>query len=134
MSAIAPIVVKNASNDDVTLSPLRGAAGDRVPAEWRYDGSAALPIAMRTSLKLSSQDNGPKTARRLVADGVVPITQVDSQGQFSVVARVPIHMELTLPTNVPASSVTDAATVLLNAIASAPFKTAASSGYAPIGA
>jgi len=130
VAAISAITVKNSANVDVIFSPLRGAAGDKATALWRVE-DAALPMGMRVTLAISTQDNGPKTARRLIADCVVPVTYTDpATGLPAVLARIPAHLEVTLPTNVASSLLADRTVMQMNAFASTAVKAMLASGYA----
>jgi len=131
----ANIVVKAPDNSDVTFTALSGSAGDRVPAIYRNDSDGTLPLGMRPTFRIATQDNGPKTARRLTVDGVWPTVYTDTQtGQKGVLARIPLHLELTLPTNADAYSVGFYSSILLALCASTAVKDSAVAGYAPTSA
>jgi len=134
MPTMANIVVKNAAAASVTFTALSGSAGDRSPARWRYDGDGTAPNSTRPSFSMLSKDNGPRTARQIVMDGAVPFTYTDAATGLKVAKdRVPIHVEITLPTSLPASFLLDAGTMLTNLVASALAQASIGAGTAPTG-
>jgi len=133
MGKMTIIGVKDGANNDVFFDPLSASAGDKVPALWRLNNDASLPTGMRATIKLSTQDNGPKTARRLIMEATYPIVSTSpSTGQKVVVANVPARLEILLPSNVPSDVVVNAATLFSNVAASLQVKDAIATGYAPV--
>lgn len=133
MPQMANVTVKAANGTtDVVFTALTASGGDRAPARWRVEDSTK-PQNARITVSAYTEDNGPKTARRLIVQGAYPTTSTNtSTGQISVVARTPIRLEFTLPTNVASTENDEAAAVLLNFVASALIKSSAASGYAPV--
>jgi len=134
MPSMANIVVKDASNVDFTLSALSASAGDKVPARWRADanGFEAVPAGLRPQFEVVSQDNGPKTARRVTVKGFHTAVYTNaSTGLVGLTAKVPFSFEIVLPTNIGSADVAQASTIAANFVASTLMKSVYSTGYAP---
>lgn len=129
MPTMANITVKNAANADVVYVAKVPSAGDKTPAVWTFDGAHAIQ-GFRPKFVLGTRDNGPKNARILEGSLSFPvIATVDSVDVR--VATVPISLVATLPTNVDASKVYDAAVQATNLFVATLVRQCFSTGYAP---
>lgn len=133
MPQMANVTVKAANGTtDVVFTALTASGGDKAPARWRVEDTTK-PANARIAVSLTTVDNGPKTARRMVIEGVYPTPVTDSTTNVTtVLARAPMRLEFTLPTNIASANNTEAAAVLLNFAAAQLIKDSASSGYAPV--
>lgn len=79
MSNMTNIVVKDASNNDVTYEVVNRAGPDGTFAVWT-DMSSPVPI-FRPTFRVSTKANGPGTARRVSIEyrAPIPIPQPDNQ-------------------------------------------------------
>jgi hypothetical protein len=132
---MASITVKKADGTtDITYDQLAGAGGDNIPAVWRQDTGAAagLPVGLRSSFKLASKWNGPKTARQLTFEFSMPYAVQDSTTTlYSARDRVQISLNMLVPQAIPNSEITEAVYQALNLCAATLIKQSAASGYAP---
>lgn len=126
MPSIANVTVKKADGTtDIVYDALTGAAGDGSPAVWRQDtgANAALPVGFRALVQMSSVNNGPKTARRLVVTFKRPYAVLNSTtGRYESYDENFGRFEFTGPNAIPASENSEAAHQLTNLLASAHFK------------
>jgi len=131
MPTLADITVKNAAAANVTFTAISASAGDKSPARWRLE-TAGIPLGLRANLEIASQDNGPKTARRVVVSGNFPFTYTDTTtSQKVLLARMPFRTEFTLPSNLDPAQLADASVIATNVLASALVQAVLASGYAP---
>lgn len=131
MSQIANITVKkNDGTTDIVYTAVVPSAGDKTPAIWRSNtvGSAA---AHRPELRVSSQSNGPKTARRVEVTFVYPTTVTGSDGKVTVSDRQVFTGAWVIPTGMPDADVNEAISQGVNLLASTLLKDTLKSGYAP---
>jgi len=131
MAQIANITVKkNDGTTDATYTAVVPSAGDKTPAIWRNQsvGSAA---AHRPELRVSSQSNGPKTARRVEATFVYPTTATGSDGKVIVSDRLVFTGSWVLPQGMPDADINEAVSQGVNLLASTLMKDTLKSGYAP---
>lgn len=134
MPAMANIVVKkNDGTTDITYDQLAPSAGDGVPAVWRQDtGNGAVPNGMRPQLKLTTNWNGPRTARTARFDYAYPHTFVNSTtGQSESKDKVVFNGTVILPQGVTQATLDEASSQLSNLLGSALIKLALKSGYSP---
>ncbi len=134
MPSMASITVKkNDGTTDIVYDALAGSGGDSSPAAWRQDTGAAagLPVGLRSSFKVSSKWNGPKTARQLAFEYVMPYAVQDSTTTlYSAKDRVVLTGVVTMPQAIPASSLNEVAQGL-NLLAATLIKQSVQAGYAP---
>lgn len=134
MPTMASITVKkNDGTTDIVYDALSGSGGDSSPAAWRQDtgAPAALPVGLRSTLKVMSKDNGPKTARQLRVNYAMPYAVQDSTTTlYSAKDKVVFEGIFTLPLAIPASVTDEAVAQLCNLMASDLVKAMARSGYA----
>lgn len=129
MPSMADITVKNVANADVVYVAKVASAGDKTPAKWSCDAAHAV-VGFRPWMTVNTRDNGPRNAR--IVEGVfnAPIIAVVN-GVDTIVARVPINLSGTLPTNVDGAKVYDAIFQATNLFVSTLMRSVYSTGYAP---
>lgn len=132
MPTMANITVKRADGvTDVTYSALSGSGGDTSPAVWRQDIGNGNPMGMRPMLRVWTKFNGPRTARVLDAEFVLPVTYVETDtGLTKELARIPFKLNAVLPLNITNSALAEAVQGV-NLLSSLGFKDVVWSGYAP---
>lgn len=134
MPTMANITVKKADGTtDIVYDALSASGGESSPAVWRQDTGAVagLPVGLRAVFKLQSQWNGPKTARQMKFNFVLPYAVQDSTTTlYSAKDRVVLDGIITLPQGIPAATLNEAVQAL-NLLAASLTKTAVQSGYAP---
>lgn len=129
MPSMADITVQNAAAASVVYVAKVASAGDKTPAKWTLDAAHAIP-GFRPWVTVNTRDNGPKNARIVEAVYNMPIV-TEINGVDTIVARVPINLAATLPTNVDASQVYDASVMATNLFVSTLFRLVYNTGYAP---
>lgn len=134
MPSMASITVKKADGTtDITYDALAASGGESSPAVWRQDTGAAagLPVGLRSTFKMSSKWNGPKTARHVSFEAAMPYAVQDSTTTlYSAKDRVVFTANFTLPQAIPASALNEVAQVL-NLMAASLVKSSVQAGYAP---
>jgi hypothetical protein len=132
---MASITVKKADGTtDIVYDAVTASGGENSPAVWRQDTGAAagLPVGLRSTFKLASKWNGPKTARQLTFEGVMPYAVQDTTTTlYSAKDRSVFTATFTLPQSIPAAQLNEAAAQILNLCAAALVKSSAQAGYAP---
>lgn len=123
-------VKKNDGSTDVTYTAIQAAAGDKIPAVWR-NNSVGLSPGVRPELRLQSQSNGPKTARRLDGTYQWPSTAVGTDGRVNVVDRGILNISGVVPQGMTDADINEFVAQGLNLFASALIKQSFQSGYAP---
>lgn len=136
MPSMASITVKkNDGTTDIVFDQLTGSGGEGSPAVWRQDTGAAagLPVGLRSTFKLSSKWNGPKTARQLSFELSFPYAVQDSTTTlYSAKDKVVYSGVITMPQAIPISSLNEAAAQGLNLLAATLIKQSVQAGYAPV--
>nr|QDH89069.1 MAG: hypothetical protein H1Bulk30739e362_000002 [Leviviridae sp.] len=132
MATAADITVKKADGTtDIIWSLVASSGGDNSPAVWRSN-TAPGTLGQRPTFKISTRDNGNKTARRVDISGVFPSVYTNSaSGQTEVRATIPFSASFAVPQNIVTTDLNEAAAQLCNLIASALSKSAISTGFAP---
>ncbi len=118
---------------NITYDALAASGGDGSPAVWRQDTGAAagLPVGLRSTFKMWSTWNGPKTARQVKANFVMPYAVQDSTTTlYSAKDRVVADFIITLPQAIPSANLNEAYQVC-HLIAATLFKQAVAAGYSP---
>lgn len=127
-------VKKNDGTTDIVYDALSPSAGDNVPAVWRQDTGnvAGLPVGLRSTLKVWTRDNGPKTARqfKLMFDRPYP-TQDSTTTKYSATDKVHLELIVTIPNAMPASEINEGVAQGFNLIDDALMHSCAKAGYAP---
>jgi hypothetical protein len=133
MPSMASITVKKADGTtDIVYDALAASGGEGSPAVWRQDTGAAagLPVGLRSLFKLMSKWNGPKTARQMSFEFVMPYaTQDTTTTLYSSKDRVVITGLVTMPQGIP-SAVLNEVNQGLNLLASTLVKSCVQAGYA----
>lgn len=135
MPSMASITVKKADGTtDIVYDALSASGGDNSPAVWRQDtgATAGLPVGLRNLFKLWTAWNGPKTARAMKFNFVVPYAVQDTTTTlYSAKDRVVFDGIVTIPQGIPASAINEAVYQGLNLLASTLVKQSGAAGYAP---
>lgn len=129
MPNMGNITVKNVANADVTYVAKVASAGDKTPARWSADAAHAI-VGFRPQMTVNTRDNGPRNARIVEAVYNAPIIAAIN-GVDTIVARVPINLSGTLPTNVDAAKVYDAIFQATNLFVSTLMREVYQTGYSP---
>lgn len=134
MPAMASITVKKFDGTtDIVYDALSASGGDGSPAVWRQDTGAAagLPVGLRPILKLTSTWNGPKTARQMKFNFVMPYAVQDSTTtKYSATDRIVADGIIVMPQGIPAANLNEVYQ-LLNLLAATLVKQAVAAGYSP---
>jgi len=128
-------VKKNDGTTDIVFDAVTAAGADGTPAMWRQDtgNTAGLPVGLRSSFKLSSKWNSPRTARQVSFELVQPYAVQDSTTTlYSAKDRVVCTGVITLPQGIPATQLNEAVAQSMNLLASALTKSSMQAGYAPV--
>lgn len=135
MPAMASITVKKFDGTtDIVFDALSASGGDSSPAVWRQDTGAAagLPVGLRPLFKVSTQWNGPKTARQLKASLSFPYSVQDTTTTlYSSKDKVVAEVLITLPQGIPATGLNEATYQMLNLLDALLIRQSAAAGYAP---
>lgn len=129
MPGMANITVKNVADADVVYAVSTASAGDRSPAVWRQNAVSGI-IGHRPVLSVLTRDNPAKNARHLSISLRWPVTAT-VDGRVSVVATIPMNLEVVLPTTIDTSNCTEAFTQFGNLLTSTLLRGVAAEGYAP---
>lgn len=135
MPTMASITVKkNDGTTDIVYDALNGSAGDSSPAMWRQDTGAAtgLPVGLRAKFSMNSKWNGPKTARQVKLNFTMPYAVQDTTTTlYTANDRVVFDAVITVPQNIPASTINEAVAQAFNLVAASLVKSSAQVGFAP---
>lgn len=135
MPSMANITVKKYDGTtDIVFDALSASGGDGSPAVWRQDtgATAGLPVGLRKLFKLWTTWNGPKTARQMKFNFVVPYAVQDSTTTlYSAKDRVVFDGIVTIPQGIPSNEINEAVYQGLNLLAATLVKQSGASGYAP---
>lgn len=132
MPQIANITVKkNDGTTDVVYTGLVPSAGDKSPAIWRANSLGTAP-ALRPEFMVTSQPNGPKTARRVNTKFSFPSLVTGSDGRKSVADRVVMELSVVLPQGMDEGDVNEAVSQGVNLLNSTLVRDSLKIGYAPI--
>lgn len=134
MPSMASITVKKFDGTtDIVYDALSASGGDGSPAVWRQDTGAAagLPVGLRPVLKLVSTWNGPKSARQMKFNFVMPYALQDSTTtKYSATDRIVADGIITMPQAIPAANLNEVYQ-LLNLLAATLVKQSVAAGYSP---
>lgn len=96
MPQMANVTVKAANGTtDVIYTAQTPSAGDSSPAQWSANAASAAR-AYRPVIRMVSQPNGPKTARRVTITGKYPVVRVIG-GEQTLVGTIPLEFSALLP-------------------------------------
>lgn len=132
MPNMADVTIKKADGTtNVIYVKKAPASGDRTNAVWTADAESAIH-AHRPEFKMStrSNQNGTKPARLATAVFKFPVVETVS-GIPTVVATVPMRMEITLPTNVDSTKVNEAIAQGTNLLTATLIRDSFKEGFAP---
>lgn len=122
------IVVKKADGtSNYTFTALSASPGDGGFAQWRGEGPTP---ALSANLRMKTQWNGQKTARRFEASGNYPKVETLS-GIPSVTGFCSFSYSGAIAMNFTAAEAADFAAIVANAIASQLMRDSVASGFAP---
>ncbi|DAD51716.1 coat protein [ssRNA phage Zoerhiza.2_10] len=134
MPTMASITVKKADTvTNIVYDALAASGGDNSPAVWRQDTGAAagLPVGLRSQFRVLSKWNGPKTARQVSFEFIMPYAVQDSTTtKYSATDRVVASGLFTLPQGIPSTNLNEVVQGL-NLLASTLIASALQTGYAP---
>lgn len=134
MPTMASQTVKKADGTtDIVYDAVAGSGGESSAAVWRQDTGAAagLPVGLRSFFKLTSKWNGPKTARQMLIEGVMPYAVQDSTTTlYSAKDRVVMTATITMPQAIPSANLNEVVQ-MLNLMAASLTKSSVQAGYAP---
>lgn len=129
MPNMADITVKNVANADVVYVAKVASAGDKTPAKWSQDAAHAI-VGFRPWMTVNTRDNGPKNARIVEVVVNFPVIATVSSVD-TIVARVPVNLSATLPTNVDGTLVYEGIFQATNLLVATLMRSVYSTGYAP---
>lgn len=136
MPTMASLTVKKADGTtDIIYDALSASGGDGSPAVWRQDTGAAagLPVGLRALFKAWTMWNGPKTARQMKVNFVMPYAVQDTTTTlYSAKDRVVFDGIITVPQGIPASQINEAVAQAFNLVAHSLIKSSGQTGYAPV--
>lgn len=128
---MADITIKKADGvTNVVYSTLTASAGDRSPAVWRSNTSAASR-GNRTTAQMETHWNGPGTARRATIVFLAPVVRTINAVE-TVVAKVPIDLNAVLPEGLTDTEVTEAVEQALNFMSASLIRQSIAQGYSPV--
>jgi hypothetical protein len=108
---MASITVKKADGTtDIVFDAVTASGGESSPAVWRQDTGAAagLPVGLRSTFKLASKWNGPKTARQMTFEVVMPYAVQDSTTTlYSAKDRIVMTGVITMPQAIPSANLNE---------------------------
>jgi len=134
MPTMASVTIKKFDGTtDIVYDALSGSGGDGAPAVWRQDtgAPAALPNGLRSTFKMWSQWNGPKTARQVKFNFVMPYATQDSTTTlYSAKDRVVCDIIFTLPQGIPSANLNEAYQIC-HLVAATLVKQGIVAGFAP---
>ena len=106
MPNMANITVKAANGTtDVVYNALTPSSGDKTAARWRVE-AASTYAAQKPTLSLVSQDNGPKTARKVTMMYKYPVVETVN-GLPTIIGYIPFEITGTIPLQVADSGVAE---------------------------
>lgn len=131
MPQITDITVKkNDGTTNVVYSHTVPAAGDKTPAVWRSN-SVGTAAAHRPELRIQSQSNGPKTARRVEGTLTFPSFVTGTDGKVTVVSKGILSFNAVIPRDMADLDVAEFVSQGVNLVASTLVKDTLKTGYAP---
>lgn len=125
------VITKNDGVTPVTFSVENGAPGDGLPAKWKSWSHTAPYQGLKPQLRMTSRDNGPKTARRIHIDGDFFVVQTDTTtGVSSAMAKIPLSFTTAIPLMVAQADIDEAVSQFCSAVVA--LKASIKAGSAPI--
>lgn len=131
MPSIANITVKkNDGTTDIVWSAVAASAGDRSPAIWRSLTVGSAP-AYQPVMKMTSRDNGTKSARRVDVEVTYPYTTVGSDGKTYLAEKAIFTGSWLCPQGMPIADFNEAVSQGMNLVATTLAKDSFKAGFAP---
>lgn len=128
MPVMANITVKAANGTtDVVYNALTPSSGDKTAARWRVE-AASTYAAQKPALSLVSQDNGPKTARKVTMMFKYPVVETIN-GLPTIIGYIPFEITGTIPLQVPDSGIAEGVHQVGNLLCSALIRDCFKTGY-----
>lgn len=134
MPSMASLTVKKADTvSDIVYDVVAASGGDGSPALWRQDTAqpSDKPNGVRATLRISTTNNGPKTARQVRIEYAFPDAYEDADGRWVAKDRAVFTGFFTLPNAMNPTNIGEAVAQCFNALASTLVKSAVVGGYAP---
>jgi len=132
---MAAIVVKKLDDvTNITMDAVAPSPGDGGTANWRQDTGAVagVPQGHRATLSVKTVSNGPKTARRLIAEYKRPYPTLNTvTNKYEVTDTVVIKMEVLAPQGMPSAEIGEGVYQGMNCMGSLLLRQSAAAGYAP---
>lgn len=130
MPQLADITIKKANGTtDIVYTGVVPSSGEKSPAVWR-SLSVGTAQAHKPELLVSSQYNGPRTARRVSVRYTYPTLVTGSDGRTSVSDRALADVTVTLPQSMADADIDEFANQFVNLLASSLGRAQIKSGYA----
>jgi hypothetical protein len=131
MPSLANITVKkNDGTTDIIWSGVAASAGDKSPALWRSATVGSAP-AFQPAMKMTSRDNGTKSARRVDVEVTYPYTTVGSDGKTYMAEKAIFTGSFLVPLGMPSADFNEAVSQGMNLMASTLVKDSFKAGFAP---
>lgn len=132
MPNLGNITIKKADGTtDVLFTGISPSAGDKTPAIFRSN-SVGSNVLARPELRVTTQNNGTNTARRVKIDFSYPqVTDNMVQGTRTVAGRANFSLTGIVPVAMDDEIVAEACTQVINLLASPLIRDVVLSGYAP---
>lgn len=131
MPQLANITVKkNDGTTDVVYTGVVPSAGDKTPAIFRSNTVGTAPN-QRPELRVMSDYNGPRTARRVSGSFMYPTVVTGTDGKISVADRGVLTYSFVLPQGMLDADINEAVSQAVNLLASTLIKDSFKQGYAP---
>lgn len=128
MAQQSNIVVKKADGTtNYTFTALSASPGDGGFAQWRGEGASP---ALASNLRMKTQWNGSRTARRFEVSGNFPKVETVA-GVPTVTSFASFRYDGAVPLTFTSQEANDFAAVIANAIASQLMRDSVSTGFAP---
>lgn len=130
MPQLDDITIKKANGTtDIVYTGVVPSSGEKSPAVWR-SLSVGTAQAHKPELLVSSQYNGPRTARRVSIRYAYPTLVTGSDGRTTVSDRALADVTVTLPQNMADIDIDEFANQFVNLLASNLGRAQIKSGYA----
>lgn len=128
MPTMANITIKKKDGvTDIVWTAASPSAGNNSPAIWRSNTVSGV-LGNRPKFQLNLRDNANKNGR--VVEAVMDFPILDS-GTGAILARMPLRVNGTLPTNVSLADVEEGFYQFGNLLVATLVRTSLSEGYAP---
>lgn len=131
MPSIANITVKkNDGTTDIVWAQVAASAGDKSPALWRSTTVGSAP-AFQPAMRMTSRDNGTKSARRVDVEITYPYTTVGTDGKTYMAEKAIFTGSFLMPAAMPTVDFNEAVSQGMNLMAATLIKDSFKAGFAP---